>query len=296
MLRHGVVACICLAACVAAEDFLEPEETGLKPSTLERQKITFNLEHDVSGTGGAFTKRNEVMYEAAPGAKRNRPTVRVSKFAFTPEEVESIEQLARSGGVYRIRAPTSIQGGTENYVMSYVPACALVASRYTEHLVFHLGRNGNILGVDLSTPNTDCSAVTATPPRKGQGKKVQVSSTVRVDLGMDAEKSVTPCSPCTRSALSEMSRAPFALAALACGAPTGSQSPHSTCAPSQDVACALRCSSALPGGCLTAAVGVSGRRCQSSLKNSSSPTPLALTGSPVNRSQRKRTRDSSADM
>eukprot|EP01044_Picomonas_judraskeda_P011631 COSAG03_NODE_1599_length_3807_cov_7.276699_5_plen_269_part_00 len=195
MLRHGVVACVCLAACVAAEDFLEPEETGVKPSTLERQKITFSLEHDVSGTGGAFTKRNEVMYEAVPGAKRNRPTVRVSKFAFTPEEVESIEQLARSGGVYRIRAPTSIQGGTENYVMSYVPACALVASRYTEHLVFHLGRNGNILGVDLSTPNTDCSAVTATPPRKGQGKKVQVSSTVRVDLGMDAEKSVAPCSP-----------------------------------------------------------------------------------------------------
>lgn len=180
-----------LAGSVAAEDFLEPEETGVKPSTLERQKVTFSLEHDVSGTGAEFKKRNEVMYEAAPSAKRNRPTVRVSKFAFTPEEVESIEQLARSGGVYRIRAPTSIQGGTEDYVMSYVPACALVASRYTEHLVFHLGRNGNILGVDLNTPNTDCSAVTATPPRKGKGKKVQVSSTVRVDLGMDAEKCVT---------------------------------------------------------------------------------------------------------
>ncbi len=193
LLRLALVACVWTEAC--AEDFLEPEETGVKPSTLERQKFTFSLEHDVSGTGSAFTNRNEVMYEAAPGAKRNRPTVRVSKFSFTPEEVESIEQLARSGGVYRIRAPASLQGDTEDYVMSYVPACALVASRYTEHLVFHLGRNGNILGVDLNTPNTDCSAVTATAPRKGKGKKVQVSSTVRVDLGMDAEKSVAPCPP-----------------------------------------------------------------------------------------------------
>ena len=191
MMRQAVVACVWLAGCVVAEDFLEPEGTGVKPSTLGApQKHTFALEHDVSGTGGSFTQRNEVMYEAPPkGAKRNRPTVRVSKFAFTPEEVESIEQLARSGGVYRIRAPTSIEGDTEGFVMSYVPACALVASRYTEHLVFHLGRDGNILGVDLNTPNTDCSAVTATPPRKGKGKKVQVSSTVRVDLGMDAEKS-----------------------------------------------------------------------------------------------------------
>lgn len=203
MVRCIHVACAAwLAACAVGEDFLEPDETAVKPSSLEREKFTFSLEHDVSGTGGSFTKRNEVSYEApaAPGAKRSRPTVRVSKFSFTPEEVDSIEQLARSGGVYRIRAPTSIKGDTEGYVMSYVPACALVASRYTEHLVFHLGRNGNILGVDLNTPNSDCSAVTATPPRKGKGKKVQVSSTVRVDLGMDAEKSVAPSCPCACSA------------------------------------------------------------------------------------------------
>ena len=198
MVRCIHVACAAwLAACAVGEDFLEPDETAVKPSSLEREKFTFSLEHDVSGTGGSFTKRNEVSYEApaAPGAKRSRPTVRVSKFSFTPEEVDSIEQLARSGGVYRIRAPTSIKGDTEGYVMSYVPACALVASRYTEHLVFHLGRNGNILGVDLNTPNSDCSAVTATPPRKGKGKKVQVSSTVRVDLGMDAEKCERCLSP-----------------------------------------------------------------------------------------------------
>ena len=68
MMRLALVACVWTAAC--AEDFLEPEETGVKPSTLERQKFTFSLEHDVSGTGSVFTKRNEVMYEASPGAKR----------------------------------------------------------------------------------------------------------------------------------------------------------------------------------------------------------------------------------
>lgn len=189
-MRLQVILGCCLAAATTAlaDDFLEPEGTGVKPSVLEKEKYTFSLEHDVSGTGGEFVQRNEVSYEMTPGAKRSRPTVRVSKFAFSPAEVDSIEALARSGGVYRIRAPTSIKGDTEGFVMSYVPACALVASRYTEHLVFHLGKNGQIMGVDLNTPNSDCSAVLATKPRAGKGKKVQVSSTVRVDLGMDAEK------------------------------------------------------------------------------------------------------------
>lgn len=63
---------------------------------------------------------------------------------FSPEEVSALEGLAKDGGFYRIRAPSSIKedANTGAYVMSFVPACALIASRFTEHLVFHLGKEG----------------------------------------------------------------------------------------------------------------------------------------------------------
>ena len=44
----------------------------------------------------------------------------VSKVFFSPEEVEALDRLAKSGGFYRIRAPTSIHEQTENHVMSFV--------------------------------------------------------------------------------------------------------------------------------------------------------------------------------
>jgi len=182
-----------ISSCSAVEDFGDEDDGApAERSPAQREKYTFTLEHDVTGTGGSFTSRNEVSYEGsiglpAAGSKR-RPTIRVSKFSFSADELDSIDKLARSGGVYRIRAPTSVKGDSEGYVMSYVPACALVASRYTEHLVFHLGRNGNILGVDLDTPNSQCSTIV---PRQSK-KKVNVVSTVRVDLGMDAEKPTMP--------------------------------------------------------------------------------------------------------
>ena len=113
----------------------------------------------------------------------------VSKVFFSPEEVEALDRLAKSGGFYRIRAPTSIHEQTENYVMSFVPACALIASRFTENLVFHLGKNGLILGVDMNTPNTDCENYKA-PAKKSTKQKVV--STVKIDLGIEAEKPTMP--------------------------------------------------------------------------------------------------------
>eukprot|EP01048_Picozoa_sp_COSAG05_P025209 COSAG05_NODE_6305_length_983_cov_5.923077_1_plen_200_part_10 len=182
------LAGLCFGALfVGAEDFDDiPASTAVKQHD-PTSKFQFALEHDVTGTGESFVARNDVSYEGnidTMASKRGkRPTLRVSKFAFSPDEVESIEALARSGGVYRVRAPTSIRGA-DTYVVSYVPACALVASRYTENLVFHLGPNGNVVGIDLSTPNNDCGAVLVSPPRQSK-KKVPAMSTVRVDLGID---------------------------------------------------------------------------------------------------------------
>ena len=114
------------SSCIAVEDFDEDGGAPAERSPAQREKYTFTLEHDVTGTGGSFTSRNEVSYEGsiglpAAGSKR-RPTIRVSKFSFSADELDSIDKLARSGGVYRIRAPTSVKGDSEGYVMSYVPA------------------------------------------------------------------------------------------------------------------------------------------------------------------------------
>ena len=122
-----VIALALISSCSAVEDFGDEDDGApAERSPAQREKYTFTLEHDVTGTGGSFTSRNEVSYEGsiglpAAGSKR-RPTIRVSKFSFSADELDSIDKLARSGGVYRIRAPTSVKGDSEGYVMSYVPA------------------------------------------------------------------------------------------------------------------------------------------------------------------------------
>jgi len=122
-----VIALALITSCSAVEDFGDEDDGApAERSPAQREKYTFTLEHDVTGTGGSFTSRNEVSYEGsiglpAAGSKR-RPTIRVSKFSFSADELDSIDKLARSGGVYRIRAPTSVKGDSEGYVMSYVPA------------------------------------------------------------------------------------------------------------------------------------------------------------------------------
>jgi hypothetical protein len=101
MLRSLLVSCLIVIATQAnwarADDLDDDTDavvaTGMGMDSADT--YTFSIEHDVTGTGKGFKARNDVSYTGSvdiAGTKKGaRPTLRVSKFAFSPEDVDSIE-------------------------------------------------------------------------------------------------------------------------------------------------------------------------------------------------------------
>lgn len=88
-------ALLVLPLTVVSEDLNDEEEAPAVATRRTTSRYTFELEHDISGTGEQFTRRNEVSYEGnveMVSAKRgSRPTLKMSKFSFSQDEVNAIE-------------------------------------------------------------------------------------------------------------------------------------------------------------------------------------------------------------
>jgi hypothetical protein len=94
--------CALLVLPVATcEDLDDGADVPAAAARRTANRYTFALEHDISGTGTQFTRRNDVSYEGSVdmvSTKRgSRPTLRVSKFAFSPKEVDAIEVRCDAG-------------------------------------------------------------------------------------------------------------------------------------------------------------------------------------------------------
>ena len=98
------VVTVAAVSLAAAEDL----DDGGADNIAQERRYTFALEHDVTGTGTQFKKRNEVSYEGSmdllSGKSGGRPTLRVSKFSFSPEELASVEvSLSLSSRAFPLR-------------------------------------------------------------------------------------------------------------------------------------------------------------------------------------------------
>jgi hypothetical protein len=66
--------------------------------------------------------------------------------------VVNLEALAKNGGHYRVRIPSS-QG---NFVMASVPACQVLASRFVDQITVHM-TSSKPIGISYYTSSSECT-------------------------------------------------------------------------------------------------------------------------------------------
>jgi len=141
------------------------------------------IEHDL---GSGFAKRNTATLKVSMRSVDSTPNVELEKFRFSAEQGQQLLALAKAGGLYRLRVPAAVNAelsDAKGYVQAYLPACALIASRFVEHLVLHLGDNGQILAVDMKAMDMSCvtdpAGARLAVPKKGPALR----TSVRVAMG-----------------------------------------------------------------------------------------------------------------
>lgn len=92
------------------------------------------------------------------------------------EELQVLKKMAQTDAYYRIRVPGSFGGNQDQvYVSTYVKACSLFESNFTETITISVDHLGNIYGVGLRLPVSQCSE-----KRRYSSVQSQFNTTVQV--------------------------------------------------------------------------------------------------------------------
>ena len=117
------------------------------------------IEHSF-GIGDEFTPRGNIIFRASKGAN--------AKFLATVElnneELSKLQHLVSENGFYFIRSPTKIgetlddNTSSTSYVQTFVKACYLYGSGLKEVITVAVDYSGNVIGLNIVSPRSDCSA------------------------------------------------------------------------------------------------------------------------------------------
>lgn len=79
-------------------------------------------------------------------------TASIEQSNLGPRDIVNLEELASSGGIYRIRIPV----GQNSFVSASVPACQLLASGFSDEIDVHLSAS-KVIGVSYHVSSTKCA-------------------------------------------------------------------------------------------------------------------------------------------
>ncbi|KAK3756624.1 hypothetical protein RRG08_045135 [Elysia crispata] len=138
---------ICLNCVFTAGVVLDDEFEGSR---------TLSLEHSFSSGKSEFTRRGTVVIQSLKG----------NKAQFTPasslseEEIDSLKELAKHDGLYRVRIPLKDgSGDIPAFVSSATRACAIVESGLHDEITVNFDQSGEVLGVSIRAIVPACSGV-----------------------------------------------------------------------------------------------------------------------------------------
>lgn len=164
------VFCVLVVACVTLlvghvsadaslyDDALDADDDYSRPDA----QGTFVLEQSV-GADSAFTKRGVINVDSLRTASKGF----ITQTQLTDTQKEELMTAAQLRDIVRVRIRE--EGGEEPVVMSFVPACNLVASDLMDSVVLHISRDLKPVAISYQTKEKVCRP----------GKKLTGKSTLR---------------------------------------------------------------------------------------------------------------------
>jgi len=98
-----------------------------------RNKLMFKSSKVVEGTGGTVS-------------------VRVAQARLESADVDAVKELAKIGGYYTLMLPSVLSDPDSVPVLASASACALLASRFEEHLELTMGGKDRVLALSYTLP------------------------------------------------------------------------------------------------------------------------------------------------
>ena len=148
---------LCVAAlCVVparAFDFDDDEEVASAGQSAwfaaESEGTSAMLQHAI-GDGQPLTPRGKLYFKAPKTG--GRAAVRVAQARLEGDAVDAIKALAKSGGVYTISLPSILSDPDSPPVFASTSACALLASRFEEHLQLTMDGKDHVVALSYYLP------------------------------------------------------------------------------------------------------------------------------------------------
>ena len=157
---RGVILCVALfiLATATAFDFDDDEVVTDAPggkaaadaSDSESAGLTIAVTHTL-GTA-APSVRGHLFVRAGVGAT-GKVTLRTSQAKLDQDGIDAVKALAASGGVYTLSLPSVLSDPSSPPVYASASACALLASRFEEHLQLTMsGGKDRVLALSYTLP------------------------------------------------------------------------------------------------------------------------------------------------
>lgn len=121
------------------------------------------LEHALGD--GPFMPRSKLSYRGVSGLGGVAASARLSQGRLSGDELSRFEELVRTGGYYTLRLPSRLDGEGSAMVFASVSVCALVASRFEEHIHLTMGTSGQLLAMSYQVPTVPSRCPTEGLPR-----------------------------------------------------------------------------------------------------------------------------------
>lgn len=143
------------------DDEVAPAQAKPAAQAKEISSKSIPLLHRI-GEDSSFVERSQLWYREA--ATDGGVRVRIAQGKLAGGEMAAFEKLLTTGGYYTLRLPSNFSDPESPPVFASVSVCALMASRFEEHLQFTLSAVGTLTALTYTTPKVPAECPSPTPP------------------------------------------------------------------------------------------------------------------------------------
>uniref|UniRef100_A0A7S0LBJ8 ER membrane protein complex subunit 10 n=1 Tax=Coccolithus braarudii TaxID=221442 RepID=A0A7S0LBJ8_9EUKA len=187
-MRSHILSVLLIALHVSAFDFDdEEEEVASASSTFFTDETagasTLPLLHRIGA--GDFVNRSKVFYQ--DGKHLGSVSARISQAKLAGNELEAFQALLKTGGFYTLSLPSVVGDDKSQPVTASISVCALMASRFEEHIHVTLASNKRILGLSYTVPKVPASCPSSGLPKIALDE-VLFNTSLTISLPAEAPK------------------------------------------------------------------------------------------------------------
>jgi hypothetical protein len=144
------------------DDEAAPAQAKPAAQGKETSSKSIPLLHRI-GEDGSFVERSQLWYREA--ATDGGVRVRIAQGKLAGAELAAFARLLTTGGYYTLRLPSNFSDAESPPVFASVSACALMASRFEEHLQLTLSAAGTLTALTYTTPKVPAECPSPNPPK-----------------------------------------------------------------------------------------------------------------------------------